>query len=85
MDKVSKAGKMLLVVGDFNVWADVDGDKEAENLLDLMNAYGMMQQIHEPTHREGHTLDHVYVNPYQLNAQHTVINEPLDFTTDHFR
>ena len=43
---------MLLVVGDFNVWADVDSDNEVGILLDLMNAYGMMQTIQEPTHTD---------------------------------
>ena len=38
MDKLMKEGNMLCVVGDFNVWVDVDGNKEAETLLDLMSS-----------------------------------------------
>ena len=45
---------------------------------------GLQQSIDEPTHREGHTLDHVYFNPYQLSTNHSVINEPMGFTSDHY-
>ena len=44
----------------------------------------MLQQIDEPTHRGGHTLDHVYINPYQMSPHHHVVNESLGFTSDHF-
>ena len=75
---------MLCVVGDFNIWIDVDGDKDGESIIDLMNSYGLEQSIDEPTQREGHTLDHVYFNPYQLSTNHSVINEPMGFTSDHY-
>ena len=84
MDKLLESCNMLLMVGDFNVWVDVDGDNEVEILVDLLNSHGMTQTVHEPTHRGGHTLDHVYFNPYQMNIHHAVINENLDFTSDHF-
>jgi exonuclease III len=73
MDQVMKAGNMLCVVGDFNVWVDVDGDKEAETMLELMSTYGLEQNVNGPTHREGHTLDQIYINPYQLDSHHSVI------------
>ena len=84
LDKLIKEGNMLCVVGDFNVWVDVDGNQEAEALCELMSSYGMLQNVSEPTHREGHTLDQVYINPYQLNIHLSVMNEPLGFTSDHF-
>ena len=83
MEKLSKGGHPMLVVGDFNVWVDVDGDKDAERLLDIMSSFGLMQSIKEPTNRSGHTLDHLYTNPYQLNIQHTVVNDQLGLKTDH--
>ena len=84
MDNSMKEGNMLCVVGDFNVWIDVDGNKDAEILTEVMSSYGMLQKVNEPTHRGGHTLDHVYINPYQMSINHTVVNEPLGFTSDHF-
>ena len=84
MDKVMKAGNMLCVVGDFNLWVDVDGDKEAETMIQLMSSYGLEQNVNEPTHRGGHTLDQIYINPYQIVFHHSVEYEPLGLTTDHF-
>jgi hypothetical protein len=84
MERLTKEGNMLCVVGDFNVWVDVDGNKEAEGLIELMSSYGMLCVVGEPTHRGGHTLDHVYVNPYQITPYHSVVNESLGFTSDHF-
>ena len=72
------------MVGDFNVWVDVEEDKDAKSLKTLMSAHGLMQAIQEPTHRDGHTLDQVYYNDCQLEINHTVINDNLGLTTDHF-
>ena len=84
MNRFISGGNMLCVVGDFNVWVDEEGNTDAASLLDRMSSYGLIQNINEPTHREGHTLDHIYINPYQITFSHTVVNEPLGFSTDHF-
>ena len=84
MDKFVVSGNMVCVVGDFNVWIDVDGDKVGEALSDLMSSYGLLQQVEQPTHREGHTLDHIYTNPYHFSIHHEVIYESLGFTSDHY-
>ena len=73
---------MLIVVGDFNVWVDVEGDRDAKKLLTLMHAYGLTQLIREPTHIAGHTLDHLYVNKHQIDLQHEVINDTFNIRTD---
>ena len=83
MEKILFKGDALLVVGDFNVWVDVEDDPNANKLLTLMHAYGLNQQVQEPTQRSGHTLDQVYLNEFQLQVKHTVINEDLGLTTDH--
>ena len=83
MDKVACKADVLLMVGDFNVWVD-DDNSDSKQLLSLMSAHGLSQIVHVPTHRDGHTLDHVYFNQYQLTAKHQVINETLGLTTDHF-
>ena len=83
MDKMSSIGGKLLVVGDFNVWADEIKGKDTVELYDLMNAYGLVQMVEGPTQRNGHTLDHVYANPYQMETDYEIINEQINFTTDH--
>ena len=84
MDKVSLVGDLLLVVGDFNVWINMEENTEANELKQLMNSYGLNQIIKEPTHREGHTLDHIYVNEYQMQIVPTITEERYGLTTDHF-
>ena len=61
---------ILLVVGDFNVWKDVEENKDARSVTTLLNAHGLHQAIQEPTHRDGHTLDQVYYNDCQLEINH---------------
>ena len=82
-EKLFKTSELKLVVGDFNVWVDSADDKEAEKLCQLMNEYGLTQMVKEATQRNGHTLDHIYLNEYQLESRHEVFNETMGLTTDH--
>ena len=62
----------------------MEGDKDAKKLRTLMNAYGLNQMIQEPTHRNGHTLDHIYVNDSQTEFKHSVQGGTFGITTDHY-
>ena len=84
METISNKGDIVILVGDFNLWDDVEGDKDADDFRNLMTTYGQSQLIREPTHREGHTLDHVYVNQYQMELKCTVMKEMFGITTDHY-
>ncbi len=77
-------GDAVVIVGDFNVWVDVEDNADARKLLTLMSSCGLNQLVQEPTHRSGHTLDHIYVNEFQIHIKHQVINDTLGLTTDHF-
>ena len=83
IEKLFKTSDIMLVVGDLNVWAEKEGDKEAEKLCNMMDGYGLTQIVEEPTHRGGHTLDHIYLNQYQLDSKHEVLSETMGLTTDH--
>ena len=83
LDGVGNKAEMLIIVGDFNVWVDVKNNKNAKNLMTLMNAFGLDQLVNVPTHNAGHTLDHVYVNMKQLNITIEVLEDKLDISTDH--
>ena len=84
MDRMIFKADAIMLVGDFNVWVDIEGDKNANQLSTLMSACGLEQQVAEPTHRDGHTLDHVYVNEFQMTLKHQVIHDTLGLTTDHY-
>ena len=73
----------MLIVGDFNVWVDVEENAEANQLISLMSTYGLNQIVEEPTQEKGHTLDQVYVNECQLEVNHRVINDTMGLITDH--
>ena len=82
MDTIMNKGDVMLIVGDFNVWTDVD-NAEWRKLQTLMNAYGLNQMVKQPTHRSGHTLDHMYINE-QVNFEHQVVNDTFGLLTDHY-
>ena len=69
VDKTLNKGVVALVMGDFNVWVDVENDADAQKLTTLMSACWLTQMVHGFTHRAGHTLDHVYVNQFELELQ----------------
>ena len=73
----------MIIVGDFNVWIDINSNKNAKTLLGLMNAFGLNQLINVPTHNAGHTLDHVYVNEKQIDIKVEVLEDKLNVSTDH--
>ena len=84
MDKIQRKGDIMMIVGDFNVWMDVNEDHDARSLQSLMNAFGLEQIVKEPTHRVGHTLDQVFVNQHQIQPKHEVLKQLPDFKSDHF-
>ena len=72
-----------MLVGDFNVWAEIADDADNVNLKTLISAYGLTQLVTEPTHEGGHTLEHVYVNEYQIQVNCKVV-ERFEISSDHF-
>ena len=84
IEKIFDKADTIIVMGDFNVWVDIEDNIDTKKLLNLMHGYGLSQLVHEPTHKCGHTLDHVYVNVLQLETNHNVINDIGDFSTDHY-
>ena len=80
---IDSKGDVMLIVGDFNVWVDVEENAEANQLISLMSTYGLNQIVEEPTQEKGHTLDQVYVNECQLEVNHRVINDTMGLITDH--
>ena len=71
IEKLVFRGDALMLVGDFNVWVDIEDDEKGKQLLTLMQSYGMNQLIREQTHRGGHTLDQLYVNEFQLQVKYS--------------
>ena len=83
MDTIFDLSDSMILTGDFNVWADDKDHADTKRLINLMHAYGLYQTINESTHRNGHILDHLYINPYQLKVTYKVEDSTLGITTDH--
>ena len=58
LDRSFHKGDIVVVVGDFNVWIETNGDADAERLRNLMNSYGLSQ------HRRTHSQTRAYIGSY---------------------
>ena len=84
LKRIFNKAEVLILTGDFNVWVDVEDDVDAKKVLKIMNSYGLTQLVNGPTHDNGHTLDQIYLNQYQINTKVTIVDTKYDICTDHF-
>ena len=84
LQKLFDMCNILLVVGDFNIWAEIKTDSNVKKVNSVMKSYGLSQIVNQPTHDMGHTLDLVFLNEHQLHSKCFVANDVLDFNSDHF-
>ena len=61
----------LVIVGDFNFHVNDPGDTTARRFLDLLDSFGLCQNVCRATHISGHTLDLVISNS---NVEHEILN-----------
>ena len=84
MDKATEKCDTIIAAGDFNLWAEDTNNTDFARFRTLMNSYGLSQKVDEITHRNGHILDHIYSNEYQIDLSINVCNDTYGLTTDHF-
>ncbi len=72
----------VLIVGDFNIHVDNTNDALGLAFTDLINSFGVKQNITGPTHRFNHTLDLIISHGIDLNDIGIVPQS--DDVTDHF-
>ena len=53
----TSASDHLCIMGDFNLHVDDEKNRVTAQLMEILDELRLSQQIMEPTHREGHTLD----------------------------
>ncbi len=71
-----------LIVGDFNIHVDNPNDALGLAFIDLINSFGVKQNITGPTHRYNHTLDLIISHGIDLTDIDIVPQS--DDVTDHF-
>ena len=59
----------LVFIGDFNFHVDNVNDNRAKKLIEIVTACNLSQLVHQPTHKNGHTLDFILVNDVILSDQ----------------
>ena len=84
IDSLFDTAEVLMIVGDFNVWIDEEGNSEAKQVETIMSAYGLSQLVNSPTIKSGHTLDQLYINEEQLIPEVQVCKDTFGISTDHF-
>ena len=64
-DVLLLSGK-LIIFGDFNIHVDNPTCKQARSFIDLIDAAGLAQHVHQSTHKGGHTLDLILTRSDQV-------------------
>ena len=72
--------KHLLVLGDFNLWANSSLDPVADACIDHLEGLGLQQLIQGPTHASGHTLDLIFKQDLEIDV---LGNESQPWTDHH--
>ena len=57
LENCAIGGDSILIVGDFNIHVDKPKDTYPRKLLELCDAFGLLQHVTFPTHIRGHTVD----------------------------
>ena len=57
MEQITTDPKPIIILGDFNLHVDLPNDAAALKLLDLLETFGLRQQVNVAPYRCGHTLD----------------------------
>ncbi len=71
-----------LIVGDFNIYVDNPNDALGLAFTDLINSFGVEQNVTGPTHRYNHTLD--LIISHGIDLTDIDIIPQSDDVTDHF-
>lgn len=58
----------LLIVGDFNFHIDCPSDANGNELLNILDSFGLYQHVTESTHNEGHTLELIISKGLQISV-----------------
>ena len=77
---VCTAFDCLVITGDLNVHLDVAQDKQAKELISVLEMFGLTQHVTKPTHSRGHTLD-VLISKGVVISNLDVVDVAL---SDHF-
>ena len=70
-----------MITGDFNIHFNDPDDRHARRLSALLETFGLVQSVSQPTHRQGNTLDLLITRTEGRPTECTV--DPPDVISDH--
>lgn len=71
----------VVIGGDFNMHVQDPSDPDARRFASLLSSFDMTQHVHDPTHRQGNTLDLVVT--FADRVPHAVSVQPPGAISDH--
>ena len=77
---IVKSGKLMLI-GDFNIHMDNPTNNDCKKFNDILNTYGLINNIDFCTQESGHTLDLVITR--KIDEMKLIHTEPGPFLSDH--
>lgn len=71
----------LVILGDFNIHMEAEINSDSAKFKDLLESFGLVQNVTGPTHEKGHTIDLVIS---RMGHQHlSLINTDFSMPSDH--
>ena len=67
----------LCIIGDFNVHVDNVIDSKSKTFLNLLDIFGLKQNVNFPTHQHGHTLDLVITRSSENIVSDIIMKAPM--------
>lgn len=81
LESLSQYSCPIYIIGDINFHLELPSNPDSRNLLDILDSFGLVQHVVDPTHTAGHTLDCV-ISRKDLPAPTISVGLPKEYS-DH--
>ena len=78
LEGLSISTGQLVLMGDFNFHVENhENDQHAQQLLSIIDAFGLIQHVRQPTHFHGHTLDWIISRFSETLVHEVIVENPM--------
>ena len=77
MDTVGMDMSNMLIAGDFNLYMDNESNNDTKHFVDILKAADLTQQVEDPIHAAGHTIDLLITRSFCEFLKNIKIDIPL--------
>jgi hypothetical protein len=77
MESLSISSGKVIILGDFNFHMEDNANTDAIHVMNLIQSYGFIQHVEEPTHEKGHMLDLVMSRLDDKVVRSTHVSSPI--------